>query len=69
MTKYRIEVSSSVVIEADSPAEAERELTARREFVENIKETKSYDTYIEEDLLLNAKIERLAIEEPWAEHN
>ena len=60
MTKYRIEVSSSVVIEADSPAEAERELYARKESIEK-SET------VEEDLLLNAKIERLAIEEPWQE--
>jgi hypothetical protein len=68
MTKYRIEVSSSVVIEADSPAEAEREFVAARESIEITgKDTIMLLHSTERDLLLNAKIERLAIEEPWQE--
>ena len=62
MTKYRLEISTSVIIEADSPADAEREFTAHRE----VAETSSFGR-IEDDLLLNAKIERLEIEEPWQE--
>jgi hypothetical protein len=65
MTKYRIEVSSSVVIEAENIADAEREFTAAREK----KDMDCGQDWLDVagDLLLNAKIERLAIEEPWQE--
>ena len=70
MTKYRHEISTSVIIEADNPADAEREFTAARECVAinlNMLPQINKDREIAQDLLLNAKIERLAIEEPWQE--
>ena len=65
MTKYRLEISTSVIIEADNPADAEREFEAAREKQDMDGGEDWLD--VASDLLLNAKIERLAIEEPWQE--
>ena len=62
MTKYRLDISTSVIIEAENPADAEREFTAHRE----VAETSSFGR-IEDYLLLNSRIEKLSVEEPWQE--
>ena len=65
MTKYRINIDSYVIIEAKNPTDAECEFIAAREQ----KEMNGGEDWLDvaSDLLLNAKIERLEIEEPWQE--
>lgn len=56
--KYRINIGSYVIVEANSPQEAIREVVARSENI-------SHSESIEEDLLLNASIEKVEIEPEW----
>lgn len=59
MTKYNIKVTSSVIIEADTPDQAKREFLARREQLADMG-AKQYEH--ENDLLLNAQVESIEVE-------
>ena len=53
-TKYRVNLSTYVVIEADTPDEARREITAIQEDL--------YSDSIEGDIIVNAQIESVEVE-------
>ena len=67
--KWRVPVESYVIIEAETPDEARREVEARREGMQD--DDKYLISAIEYDLLLNATIGTVVADdsEPWAEHN
>lgn len=61
-TKWRVPIESYVIIEAETPDEARREVEALQE-----KGGYSCNQNIKLDLLLNAEIGTVTEEEPWEE--
>ena len=64
MTKYNINISTSLIMEAETPAEAVAELNAMREALANRYRLPSDE---ERDLLLNAVIEDVSDVKPFEE--
>ena len=66
MPLYNIRVSSNIIVEADTPDEAKRELQARAERI--VLDMPADKQKPEHELLLNVRVEGIEVEPKWSEH-